>query len=107
MRNNVLSLIRAMHTKDRAASAPVHAVQQDASEVTSSLNLAISSVFCLLEHVMFDIADFWDAEDVARSGQQVLEILRQQIDGGSYLINAAYWLVVRLGTSPNLTTSWI
>jgi hypothetical protein len=105
IRNDILSLIKAMHVKDRAAISPVHVVEQATVGADSTQRHAVSSVFRLLEHVVVDLAGFWNAEDVDRSGRRVLAILQQQLDGGASLIEAAHWLVVRLGRlSSNFVT---
>jgi hypothetical protein len=104
-RNDVLSLVNAMHVKDRAAVSPVHAVQQTSRGADRILHHTVSSVFRLLEHVMVDLAGFWNAESVDRSGRRVLDILQQQLDDRSSLIQAAYWLVVRLGKASFISTT--
>jgi len=97
LRNDVLSLARATHTEDRRL--PVHVSHIDYAELGTieSLQIVVSSVFRLLEHVMIDLEDFWDAEAVNRHGQKMLEALLPRFDGLPSLAEHVYWLVVRLG----------
>jgi hypothetical protein len=97
LRNDVLSLINAMLVKDRAALPHIPIVMHTSSIPEEAPRLAVSAVFRLLEHVVVDLASFWEMEAVNQCGPQMLDALLPQIDERSSLIGSVYWLVVRLG----------
>lgn len=97
LRNDVLSLARAMRAEDRVPPAQVPYIDHTERRLTDSLQTAVSNVFRLLKHVMIDLQDFWDAEVMHQHGLRMLEALLPKIDELPSLAEHIYWLVVRLG----------
>jgi hypothetical protein len=93
-----LKLAETVQTKDCAASP--QSITTDPTEPISpreTSQFTISGVFRLLQEVTLGLTRFWEIERVNQGGGRMLETLLPRLNEGSPLIQAAYWLVLRLG----------
>jgi hypothetical protein len=96
-RDMILKLAETVQTKERAA-LPQSIITGPTKPVSTRevSQFTISGVFCLLQEIAFDLTRFWEIERVDQDGGRMLETLLSHLDDGSHLVQAAYWLVLRL-----------